>query len=156
MVCFWNAYSVLALRERRSNVACSGFHSFKDQWANVLAFGGFSGKQSPVGRCTGPRSWSYYFSWCAALTFSARSTMDRKRDDWHRTRRERNATEWRRTRALCWTSSRSLTCEGKGRGFELFTTGQQMHLSQLGTWPRQDSSLWGPGIKSNASAVEGF
>lgn len=55
------------------------------QWANVLAFGGFSGKPSPLGRCT----WSHYFSGCAALTFSALSTMDRERDECHRTRRAR-------------------------------------------------------------------
>lgn len=77
--------------KRRSNMgmACSGSHSFKDQWAYILAFGGFSGKQSPVGCCTGPCSWSHYFSWCAALIFSAHPTMDRKRGDWHRTRRAR-------------------------------------------------------------------
>lgn len=67
-------------------LACSAFHSSKDQWACILAFGGFSGKQSPVGRSTGPSSWSHYFSWCAALTFSAGSTMDRKRGERHRTR----------------------------------------------------------------------
>lgn len=41
--------------------------------------------------CTGPRAWSHYFSGCAALTFSARSTMDRERDECHRTRRARAA-----------------------------------------------------------------
>lgn len=97
-------YMVSHFPKRRSNMACSGSHSFKDQWACILAFGGFSGKQSPVGRCAGPHSWSYYFSWCAALTFSARSTMDRKRDDWHRDKKRRenlHATEWRMTAVLC-------------------------------------------------------
>lgn len=71
-------------------MACSGCHSFKDQRANILAFGGFSGKQSPVGHCAGPLQLITLFSTgCAALTFSVHSTMDRKRDDWHRTKRER-------------------------------------------------------------------
>lgn len=34
---------------------------------------------------------SHYFSGCAALTFSALSTMDRERDECHRTRRAREA-----------------------------------------------------------------
>lgn len=69
----------------------SGFHSCKDQWANILAFGGVSGKPSPVGHCTGPSTWLHYFSGCAALTFDVLSTMDRERDERHRTRRARGA-----------------------------------------------------------------
>lgn len=41
--------------------------------------------------CTGPHTWSHYFSGCAALTFSALSTMDREKDECHRTRRASGA-----------------------------------------------------------------
>ena len=57
--------------KRQSNMSYSGCHSSTHQWAHTLAFGGFSGKQSPVGQRSGPHSWSYYSSRCAALTFSS-------------------------------------------------------------------------------------
>lgn len=40
--------------KRQSNMSRSGCHSFKHQWASILAFSGFSGKQSPVGQRQAP------------------------------------------------------------------------------------------------------